>query len=147
MSEQPTIGGVPLPPSAHMMGWSLVSLDAEGGRIEVAFDGKPEFRNPAGYVQGGMLSAMMDDAMGPLLVVHTKGRFYPSTIDLNTQFLRPVPVGPVSVKARVVRLGRQIAFLEAELFEKSGKLAARSTASAALIEGIFGKADREKTDG
>ncbi len=136
-----------MPPSAVMMGWRLISLDAEGGEMEVAFDGKPEFRNPAGYVQGGMLSAMMDDAMGPLLVVHTGGRFYPSTIDLNTQFLRPVPVGPVSVKARVIRLGRQIAFLEAELFERNGKLAARSRASAALVEGIFGKADKEQDHG
>lgn len=147
MSEPPTIGGVPMPPSAVMMGWRLVSLDAEAGEMEVAFEGKPEFRNPAGYVQGGIIAAMMDDAMGPLLVAHTGGRKYPSTIDLHTHYLRPVPVGPVSVRARVVRLGRQIAFLEAELFERSGKLAARSRASAALIEGIFGKADKGQDHG
>lgn len=156
MSEAPQIGGVPMPPSAVMMGWRLISIDAEAGEMEVGFEGKPEFRNPAGYVQGGIIAAMMDDAMGPLLVAHTGGRKYPSTIDLHTHYLRPVPVGPVTVKARVVRLGRQIAFLEAELFERSGKLAARGRASAALIEGIFGKGDRvpagdetaeEKTDG
>jgi uncharacterized protein (TIGR00369 family) len=153
--EVPNINGVPMPPSAVMMGWRLISLDAAAGEMEVGFEGKPEFRNPAGYVQGGIIAAMMDDAMGPLLVAHTGGRKYPSTIDLHTHYLRPVPVGPVTVKARVVRLGRQIAFLEAELFERSGKLAARGRASAALIEGIFGKGDRapaddtaeEKTDG
>lgn len=134
--------GTNRPPSAVMMGWRLIAIDAEAGEIDVAFEGKPEFRNPAGYVQGGMIAAMMDDAMGPLLVAHTGGKKYPSTIDLHTHYLRPVPVGPVTVKARVVRLGRQIAFLEAELFERSGKLAARSRASAALIEGIFGKGDR-----
>jgi uncharacterized protein (TIGR00369 family) len=144
VSEVPTIGGVPMPPSAVMMGWRLIALDAAAGEMEVGFEGKPEFRNPAGYVQGGIISAMMDDAMGPLLVAHTQGRKYPSTIDLHTHFLRPVPVGPVTVKARVVRLGRQIAFLEAELYERSGKLAARSRASAALIEGIFGKGDRAR---
>lgn len=147
MTEPATIGGVPLPPSAKMMGWRLLAVDAEAGTMEVAFDAKPEFRNPAGYVQGGMLAAMMDDTMGPMLVVHTQGRFYPSTIDLNTQFLRPVAVGPVSVKGRVTKLGRAVAFLEAELFNSDGELAARSTASAALVPGIFGKADREKTDG
>ncbi len=146
MSEAPTIGGMPMPPSAVLMGWRLVWLDAEAGEMEVAFEGKPEFRNPAGYVQGGIIAAMMDDTMGPLLVAHTGGRKYPSTIDLHTHYLRPVPVGPVSVKARVVRLGRQIVFLEAELFERSGKLAARAQASAALMEGLFGRADRETTD-
>ncbi len=139
----PSIGGVPMPPSAIMMGWRLISLDAEGGEMEVGFEGKPEFRNPAGYIQGGIIAAMMDETMGPLVVVHTGGRKYPSTIDLHTHYLRPVPVGPVSVKARVVRLGRQIVFLEAELFERSGKLAARASPSAALVEGIFGKGDRE----
>ena len=146
MSEPATIGGMPMPPSAVLMGWRLVSLDAEAGEMEVAFEGKPEFRNPAGYVQGGIIAAMMDDTMGPLLVAHTGGRKYPSTIDLHTHYLRPVPVGPVSVKARVVRLGRQIAFLEAELFERRGRLAARGQASAMLVEGLFGRADREKTD-
>ena len=146
MSEAPTLAGMPMPPSAILMGWRLVSLDAEAGEMEVAFEGKPEFRNPAGYVQGGIIAAMMDDTMGPLLVAHTGGRKYPSTIDLHTHYLRPVPVGPVSVKARVVRLGRQIAFLEAELFEHRGRLAARGQASAMLVEGLFGKADKETTD-
>jgi uncharacterized protein (TIGR00369 family) len=140
------IGGVPMPPSARMMGWRLIHLDADAGEMEVAFEGKPEFRNPAGYVQGGIIAAMMDDTMGPLVVAHTGGRKYPSTIDLHTHYLRPVPVGPVSVKAKVVRLGRQIVFLEAELFEGRGRLAARGRASAMLVEGIFGKAERETTD-
>lgn len=147
MTDAPSIGGVPLPPSAAMLGWRLVAMDAEAGTAEIGFEGKPEFRNPAGYLQGGIMAAMMDDAMGPLLVVHTGGKFYPSTIDLHTHYLRPVPIGPVSVKARVVKLGRTVAFLEAELFGPDGELAARSTASAALVQGIFGKADREKTDG
>jgi len=146
VTEAPHIGGVPMPPSSILMGWRLISIDAQAGEMEVGFEGKPEFRNPAGYIQGGIIAAMMDDAMGPLLVAHTGGRHYPSTIDLHTHFLRPVPVGSVTVKARVVRLGRQIAFLEAELFERSGKLAARSRASAALIEGIFGKGDRAPAD-
>jgi uncharacterized protein (TIGR00369 family) len=129
-----------------MMGWRLIDMDAEAGTMEVGFDGKPEFRNPAGFIQGGILAAMMDDVMGPCFVVHVQGRAFPSTIDLHTHYLRPVSVGPVSVKARVVKTGRSIAFLEAELFDAGGKLSARATASAALVGGVF-DGSKEKTDG
>jgi acyl-coenzyme A thioesterase PaaI-like protein len=43
----------------------------------------------------------------------------------------------VSVKARVTKVGRSITFLEAELFDRRGKLSARATASAALVSGVF----------
>ena len=33
--------------------------------LRLAFDGKPEFRNPAGVIQGGILSAMVDDMADP----------------------------------------------------------------------------------
>lgn len=127
-------------PSAALMGWRLIAVDAPAGTMEVGFDGKAEFRNPAGFIQGGILAAMMDDAMGPCLVVHLNGRKFPSTIDLHTHYLRPVPVGEVTVRARVTKAGKSVAFLEAELFDSAGKLAARSTASAALIAGVFPQA-------
>ena len=143
MSEQPPAMpfdfGEPAP-SAALMGWRLIAVDAEAGTMEVGFDGKAEFRNPAGHIQGGILAAMMDDAMGPCLVVHLNGRAFPSTIDLHTHYLRPVRVGPVSVKARVTKTGKSVAFLEAELFDGAGKLSAKSTASAALIAGVFPQA-------
>ncbi len=124
-------------PSAAPMGWRLIDLDTAAGVIEVGFDGKPEFRNPAGFIQGGILAAMMDDVMGPCLVLHLNGRAFPSTIDLHTHYLRPVAVGPVSVKARVTKVGKSITFLEAELFDRRGRLSARATASAALVSGVF----------
>ncbi len=55
---------VPMPPAAKLLGWKLISLDAAAGEIEVGFEGKPEFANPIGNIQGGILSAMLDDTMG-----------------------------------------------------------------------------------
>ncbi len=124
-------------PSAALLGWRLIDVDAEAGAMEVGFDGKPEFRNPAGFIQGGILAAMMDDTMGPCLVLHLKGQAFPTTIDLHTHYLRPVRVGPVSVKAKVTKVGKSITFLEAELFDMAGRLSARATASAALVAGVF----------
>jgi hypothetical protein len=41
-----------LPPAAKLLGWQVVKLDIDAREIELGFDGKPEFANPAGLVQG-----------------------------------------------------------------------------------------------
>lgn len=122
------------PPAADLLGWRLISLDAEAGIIEIAFEGKREFTNPMGYVQGGILTAMLDDTLGPAIVGMTGGKRFGQTIDLHTHFIRPVRPGPIRCMGRVTRLGANIAYMEGQLFDRDGKLAARATASAYLVE-------------
>ncbi|MEM1390177.1 MAG: hypothetical protein AAGG45_03770, partial [Pseudomonadota bacterium] len=55
--------------SSKSLGFELVSLDMSKMETRVRFDGKAEFTNPAGYVQGGYLSAMLDDTIGMLATV------------------------------------------------------------------------------
>ena len=61
-------GRAPMPPGARLLGWMLLSVDPERGEIRVRFEAKPDFLNPAGTVQGGILSAMLDYTMGPAAV-------------------------------------------------------------------------------
>ena len=53
----------------------------------------------------------------------------PSSVDLIVSFRRPVHPGRVVGRGRVVKLGKAIAFLEAELFDEAGTLLARATSS------------------
>ena len=53
-----------VPPSSRLLGWHLLDARPAEGWVRIGFDGKPEFRNPAGFIQGGILSAMLDDTMG-----------------------------------------------------------------------------------
>jgi uncharacterized protein (TIGR00369 family) len=121
-----------MPPVAALLGWRLLDINLEDKWIKVAFDGKPEFINPTGSVQGGILSAMLDDAMGPIVVAVTNAEGFPTTIDLNVSFIRPVKPGPISVTAQITNLGRQLVFLEGKLFDLDGKLCARAIASSLL---------------
>lgn len=125
---------VKMPPSAELLGWELISLDPEAREIEVAFEGKPIFANPTGHVQGGILAAMIDDAISPIVVVATKGECLAPTIDLHVQFLRPTPMGRITVKGKATRIGKSVAFLEGELFDKDGNLCARGTASGSIVK-------------
>lgn len=118
--------------SSKSLGFELVSLDMSKMETRVKFDGKPEFTNPAGYIQGGYLSAMLDDTIGMLATVKTGARAFPSTINLHTTFLRPVRVGLIEVAARLRNIGRQVIFAEADLYDSRGKEAARATASLAI---------------
>jgi uncharacterized protein (TIGR00369 family) len=120
------------PPAARLLGWTLLELDVEKKSIKVGFDGKPDFLNPAGNIQGGILSAMLDDTMGPIVVAATGGAAFPTTIDLHVHFIRPVPPGPISVTAEITNMGKQLVFLEGQLFDSAGKLCTRATASARL---------------
>jgi uncharacterized protein (TIGR00369 family) len=119
----------PAPPSAKLLGWEFEDIDLERGWIKIRFLARSEFLNPAGTVQGGILSAMIDDTMGPLLFAMSGGKSVPSTIDLHVHFLKPVLEGPVTVEAEVTQMGKTIAFVEGRLFNAQGDLAARGVSS------------------
>lgn len=128
------LSDLPLPPIARLLGWRLIRVDAETGEVEIAFDGKPEFANPNGVIQGGILVAMMDDTMGPAAYAFSNGERMTSSVDIHAHFLRAVKIGPITVKARVTKLGGKIGFLEAQLFDAAGQLCARATSSAYLSD-------------
>jgi uncharacterized protein (TIGR00369 family) len=123
---------LPAPPAAETLGWELLALDVEAGTIELAFNAKSAFCNPMGHVQGGFLAAMLDDTLGPALFAMTDGKRFGTTIDLHVHYLRGVKPGRVTTMGRVIKLGSRVAFMEGELFDADGRLAAKATASAAL---------------
>jgi uncharacterized protein (TIGR00369 family) len=125
---------LPTPPCSKMLGWTPLDARPEEGWIRIGFDGKPEFCNPAGLIQGGILTAMLDDTMGPAVFVKTEGRLYTATISMNISFLAPAKIGPIFGEATVVLLGKTVAFTEGKLMNEAGRLLATATANARLVE-------------
>jgi uncharacterized protein (TIGR00369 family) len=123
----------PKPPCAKLLGWTLLEHDAARGWARIGFEARPEFLNPAGFVQGGILAAMLDDAMGPPALLMSDGELYTATIDLNVSFLAPARPGRFVGEGQVVRMGKTVAFLEARLTDSEGTLVAKATSSARLV--------------
>jgi uncharacterized protein (TIGR00369 family) len=123
------------PPSAKLLGWTLRHIDPAAGTIEIGFTADERFLNPGGTVQGGFLAAMLDDTQGPALFGHTHGEAYAPTIDFNISFVKAARPGQFIGKGRVIRLGKNIAFTEAELFDEAGDLVARATFSNRVMRG------------
>jgi uncharacterized protein (TIGR00369 family) len=123
-----------VPPCSRLLGWHILDARPEQGWVRIGFEGKAEFCNPAGFIQGGILTAMLDDTMGPAVFVMTDGRLYTATISITVNFLAPATVGPIIGEANVTQIGKTIVFVEARLTAADGVVLAASTASARLVE-------------
>jgi uncharacterized protein (TIGR00369 family) len=124
-------GTVEMPPAAALLGWKALSL--EPGHVRVRYTAKTEFANPQGAIQGGLLAAMLDDAMGPALVAMLEPGLFATTVELKVNFVRPATAGRLIARGRVVHRGRSIAFLEGRLETADGELVATSTATARIV--------------
>lgn len=126
-------GTRPAPPAAATLGWELHAVDPDRGEIEVWFIAGEHLLNPVGVVQGGFVSAMLDDTMGPALVATLPDGQFAPTLELKVNFLRPVYPGRLRARGRVVHRGGTIAFLAGELFDADGELVATATATARVV--------------
>jgi len=122
------------PPSAQLLGWHMLDARPREGWLKVGFDGKKEFCNPAGFVQGGILTAMLDDTMGPAVLIMTEGKLYTTTISLTVNFMVSTKPGPIIAEARVAQLGKTVAFMEGKLTAEDGTLLATATTVARLLD-------------
>ena len=109
-------------------------LSAEPGHVRMEFTASEQFLNPAGVVQGGFITAMLDDTMGPAAVAQLGPGYFAPTLELKVSFLRPVGPGTLVADGRVVHMGRSIAFLEGSLADEEGNVVATATATARVVK-------------
>ena len=118
------------PPASETLGFSMVRIDQAKMEIEVAFEGRKDFTNPAGQIQGGFLCAMLDETMSVAGVVASNMTAFMPTLEMKTSFLRPAMPGRLLCVGRVVKWGRAIAFLQGELYDEQRRLLATATSTA-----------------
>lgn len=83
--------------------------------------------NPQGSYHGGMLATVMDISMGHL-INHATG-VPGATLEMKSQYPRPLTKGPARCEGRFLRQGRSIGFLESRVWDGDGKLAAHGTST------------------
>lgn len=117
------------PPCSETLGLVVTAIDQAKGSVRIEMVGQPAWCNPRGALQGGFVTAMLDEAMAIAGIVAGEMAFAVPTLELKTTFLRPCPAGKVEAIGRVVRWGKKAAFLEADLFDSDGKLVARASST------------------
>jgi uncharacterized protein (TIGR00369 family) len=117
-----------VPPAALLLGREVVSVDATSGEVRLRFLADPQFANRHGTVQGGMLAAMLDSATGNAVMASLPADQTAVTTRLDTTFVKPAALGPLTATARLAELNGEFAFAEAELLDRSGQVVARARA-------------------
>ena len=110
--------------------------DIEAGRAVFAGLPSERFYNPMGTVHGGWISALLDSAMG--CAVHSMlkaGQGY-TTVELKTNFLRPLfaHTGQVRCEADIVHVGGRIATSEGKVFDADGNLVAHGSETCMILK-------------
>ncbi len=118
-------------PTSALLGMTVLAVDQQAGTVRLQFEPRPEFANPMGNVQGGFVVAMLDDAAALAAIVKAGRRIGIPTVELKTSFFAPAKLGaPLFADGRCIKLGRRVAFMEADLRDEAGTLLARLTTSA-----------------
>ena len=113
----------------HVTGW-----DPATRTLSAAFNVRREYCHTNGSIaQGGFITAWLDAAMAHAVLHETGEAFNVASLEIKVSFLERVGPGEGTVKGRVVRLGKKIAFLEGDLYNPEGRLAAQATSTGMLV--------------
>ncbi|MGE3251149.1 MAG: PaaI family thioesterase [Hyphomonadaceae bacterium] len=118
------------PKSSVTLGFDIVTLSQAEKSCEITFEGKPEFCNPMGQIQGGFLCAMLDEVMSVACSVTSGMTHVVSSLEIKTSYFRAATPGTIRGIGRVVKWGRTVAFVEGELFDSEGRMLAKASMTA-----------------
>lgn len=112
-------------------GIKIEAVAPEFARLRLPFS--PELCRTGGILCGQALISAADTAM-VIALAAASGAFKPcTTVDLTTSYMRPISKADAVLEAKLLRLGKSLAFCVCEVGEASGKPAAFSTGTYALL--------------
>ena len=115
-------------------GVKLIEFDPIAKSIALQFECLPRFCHSNGRVaQGGFVTAWLDAAMAHAVLFCNNRQLNVASLDINVRFMRAVGPGTVVARGRIVRQGRRVAFMEAQLYDSSGDCVATATSSGMLV--------------
>lgn len=100
------------------------ALRVGGGESEMHLELRPEHCNRRGVAHGGVISALLDTALGAAVVSTLAEQEWCGTLELSVQFRDPARHGPLTGHGRVARRGRRVAFAEGEVVDARGRTVA-----------------------
>jgi uncharacterized protein (TIGR00369 family) len=108
-------------PFARLLGIELD--DISSGTATLGLKVREQLMQNQGVVHGGVIASLIDTATAFAIISLLAPRERVTTVDLTVSYLRPLTEGRVTAVARVLRTGRRLFVVSAEVFDKDGKLA------------------------
>ena len=118
------------PPCTDTLGMRLIKVNQESMEVTAEFVASESFTNPTGAIQGGFITAMLDETISTNIIIASNVTMSAPTLEMKTSFLGRLMPGTAVVKAKILKFGRSACFSEAWCFNSDGLLVASATATA-----------------
>ena len=118
-------------PFAKLLGIQLESVVA--GHAVLALPIREEHKQNDAIVHGGAIASLIDSAMAFAIIPLLAENERTTTVDLTIHYLRPLSGGVAKATARVVRAGRRIVVVSAEVLDHQERLAATAISTYARL--------------
>nr|WP_199158251.1 PaaI family thioesterase [Pedobacter sp. ASV2] len=127
-------GKLPLPPLLYTLDFKVSEL--KPGEVVFEFTPQEFHYNPIGTVHGGVISAILDSAMGcSLHSLLPAGKGY-TTLELKVNFLKAVTIktGLLKTISKVINLGGRTALIEAQLVDANQTIYAHAVSTCLILK-------------
>ena len=114
------------PPFYRHLGLELEALADGKSAIRLPF--RKEYANTRGEVHGGAIATLVDAAMSQAVRSTVEQGALVATISMTLNYLAP-GIGDLRCRGTVVRRGRSLSFVEAEVTDAGGHAVCRATAT------------------
>ena len=109
-------------PYASLLGIEL--LDAGRGTATLKLPITDDLRQIHGVLHGGAIASLIDTATAFAIVPMVGAEEKFSTVDLMDNYLRPLTKGSATAEARVLRFGKRLITVAADVLDDDGNLSA-----------------------
>ena len=107
----------------RMLGIEIDSV--EEGRAVLSVEVRKELKQLAGVMHGGAIASLIDTAVAFAIVGASEPEDRFTTVEMKINYLSSIREGRVTADARLIRDGRRIIVAECDVFDDTGRLAAK----------------------
>ncbi len=111
-------------PYAKLLGIEVEEVGL--GSATLGLTVRKELTQNHGIVHGGAVASLIDSAMAFAIIPMLAPKERVTTVDLTISYLRPVSGGRMRAAAKVIRAGRRVIVVSAEVFDGEKSLTATS---------------------
>ncbi|MFX1251577.1 MAG: PaaI family thioesterase [Promethearchaeota archaeon] len=130
--ENDDLRGNIFPGIGQLMGIRIVDYLEGEATLEMNIDER--FWNPMGITHGGVFCDLADAAFGVAFYSTLKDKEAFTSINLSINFLKSLKTGKIIAKARMVKRGKRVGYMECDIFDSNGQLLAKANSTCLVIQ-------------
>jgi len=121
------------PQFIKLLGGKVIEVDLEQQSCTFEFNIGHQLCHSVDIVQGGFVTAMLDATMSHSVFAMDRDIVNGATLEIKVSFYEASRAGRFRCVGKLCKIGRNIGFMEGELFNEAGQLTAAATNTAKLV--------------